>query len=98
MLGALWGAGRFQPYCSRRDPSMDQRSSRRSRSVRPPLGLSRRGALFAGLSSFAGIGFARADDRALDALMGDVDRGGFGQGFDQGSRTVHMPKATIPML
>src|SRR5262249_59494796 len=28
----------------------------------------------------------------------NVNRSGFGQGFDQASRTVHMPKATIPML
>ena len=30
--------------------------------------------------------------------MGEVDHGNFGQTFDQASRTVHMPKATIPML
>ncbi len=46
----------------------------------------------------AGMKSALADDRPLDALIGDVDRAGFGQGFDQASRTVHMPKATIPML
>src|SRR5689334_9217778 len=76
---------------------------RRSRSVRPSsaAGISRRVMLrrLGGLATFAaGIDFARADDRPLDALMGEVDHGGFGQGFDQGSRTVHMPKATIPML
>jgi murein L,D-transpeptidase YcbB/YkuD len=53
----------------------------------------------AGIAAFAaGLRSVRADDRPLDALMGDVDQGGFGQGFDQASRTVHMPKATIPML
>jgi L,D-transpeptidase YcbB len=41
---------------------------------------------------------AFADDRSLDALIGDVDRGDYGEGFDQASRTVRMPKATIPML
>ncbi len=46
----------------------------------------------------AGIDTAWADDRALDALLGDVNHGEFGQGFDQASRTVHMPKATVPML
>src|ERR1700758_3553973 len=76
---------------------------RRSDSVRPSsaAGLSRRMMLrhLAGITTFtAGIGSALADDRPLDALMGDVDHGGFGQGFDQASRTVHMPKATIPML
>jgi murein L,D-transpeptidase YcbB/YkuD len=54
---------------------------------------------FAGTATFAaGIRAAWADDRPLDALMGEVDHGNFGQTFDQASRTVHMPKATIPML
>src|SRR5437588_11336497 len=39
----------------------------------------------------AGIKSAWADDRALDALLGDVHRGELGQEFDQASRTVHMP-------
>ena len=76
--------------------------TRRSRSVRPcKPGLSRRVVLrrLAGVATFAaGIRSAWADDRPLDALIGDVDQSGFGQGFDQASRTVHMPKATIPML
>jgi murein L,D-transpeptidase YcbB/YkuD len=76
---------------------------RRSHSPRPPdeAGLSRRAVLrhLAGVASIAaGTPYAFADDRPLDALMGEVDHGGFGQGFDQASRTVHMPKATIPML
>jgi L,D-transpeptidase YcbB len=75
---------------------------RRSRSVRPrnAAGFSRRIVLrhLARIAAFAGMHSALADDRALDALMGDADHGGFGQGFDQASRTVHMPKATIPML
>jgi L,D-transpeptidase YcbB len=76
---------------------------RRSRSVRPSsaAGICRRVMLrrLGGIAAFTGgIGSALADDRALDALMGDSDHGGFGQGFDQASRTVHMPKATIPML
>ena len=45
----------------------------------------------------AGIKAAWADDQALDQLIGEVNRGGFGQDFDQASRTVHMPKATIPI-
>jgi murein L,D-transpeptidase YcbB/YkuD len=54
------------------------------------------------LATLAGFAAAShsvlAEDRPLDALIGEVDHGGFGQGFDQASRTVHMPKATIPML
>jgi murein L,D-transpeptidase YcbB/YkuD len=40
---------------------------------------------------------ARAEDAALDALMNDSN-GQFGQNFDQGSRTIAMPKATAPTL
>ena len=39
-----------------------------------------------------------AEDAPLDALMGDTERGQFGQSFDQGSRTIHMPKASAPTL
>src|SRR5262249_49734517 len=75
--------------------------TRRNHSMRPRPLLSRRMMLrrLAAIASFAaGVRSSLADDHPLDALMGDVDRGGFGQGFDQASRTVHMPKATIPML
>jgi len=41
---------------------------------------------------------ARAEDAALDALMGDGKDGQFGQNFDQASRTIHMPKPTAPTL
>jgi L,D-transpeptidase YcbB len=64
-------------------------------------GLCRRGVLrrLVGAASLAaGIQSAGAQDRALDALLGDMGRSEFDQGFDQGSRTVHMPQATIPML
>src|SRR5215831_2361060 len=76
---------------------------RRSSSVCPrhAAGLSRRLVLrqLARLASIAAATrSALAEDRPLDALIGDVDHGGFGQDFDQASRTVHMPKATIPML
>jgi murein L,D-transpeptidase YcbB/YkuD len=57
---------------------------------------------FAGATTLAAAGVAAAkasaDDRSLDALIGDTDRGGFGQTFDQSSRTIHMPKATAPTL
>jgi murein L,D-transpeptidase YcbB/YkuD len=49
----------------------------------------------AALSGVAGRAFA---DDPLDALMDDGRPGQFGQDFDQASRTVHMPKATAPML
>jgi L,D-transpeptidase YcbB len=76
---------------------------RRSSAVRSQhhAGMSRRLVLrqLAGAAGLvAATRSALAEDRPLDALMGEVDRGGFGQGFDQGSRTVQMPKATIPML
>ena len=54
------------------------------------------------LATFAAAGAAvrpaAAEDAALDALMGDTERGQFGQSFDQGSRTIHMPKASAPTL
>src|SRR5579872_781153 len=73
---------------------------KRSDSVRQPRGVCRRSLLrLAGTAAVvAGMKSALADDRPLDAMIGDVDRAGFGHGFDQASRTVHMPKATIPML
>jgi murein L,D-transpeptidase YcbB/YkuD len=43
-------------------------------------------------------GTARAQDRPLEALMRETDRGEFGQSFDQASRTIHMPKASAPTL
>ena len=57
----------------------------------------------AGAATFAAVGVAArrasaAEDAPLDALMGDGAHGEFGQGFDQASRTIHMPKATAPTL
>jgi murein L,D-transpeptidase YcbB/YkuD len=43
-------------------------------------------------------GKALAEDQPLNTLMGETDRGEFGQSFDQGSRTIHMPKASAPTL
>jgi L,D-transpeptidase YcbB len=54
----------------------------------------------AGAATLAAAGrpsVAHADDQ-LDALMGDAQRGGFGQGFDDASRTIHMPKASEPTV
>jgi murein L,D-transpeptidase YcbB/YkuD len=57
----------------------------------------------AGAAALAGAGLAArraaaADDGALDALMGDSQHTGFGQTFDQASRTIHMPRETAPTL
>ncbi len=55
-----------------------------------------------GLATIAGAGLAArrafAEDSALDALIGDTQRGGFGQGFDDTSRNVHMPKQSLPTV
>jgi L,D-transpeptidase YcbB len=64
----------------------------------------RRGFLrrLAGLATFAAAGAgartAFAGDAALDALIGDAQRGEFGQNFDDASRTIHMPKASEPTV
>jgi murein L,D-transpeptidase YcbB/YkuD len=54
----------------------------------------------AGVAAFAGAfaSGARAEDAALDALMGDDGNSNPGQGFDQASRTVRMPTASAPTL
>jgi L,D-transpeptidase YcbB len=66
------------------------------------IGLDRRRFLkhLGGVAALAGAlaRSARAEDAALDQLMGDGQGGGFGQDFDQASRTIHMPKATAPTL
>jgi murein L,D-transpeptidase YcbB/YkuD len=41
---------------------------------------------------------AFAQDAALDALIEQNLNGDFGQGFDPGSRTIQMPKASLPTL
>ncbi len=56
-----------------------------------------------GLATFAaaaaaGSRGAFADDAALDALIGDAQRGEFEQNFDDASRTIHMPKASEPTV
>ena len=56
----------------------------------------------AGVATLAATGLAAraalAGDTALDALIGDTQRGEFGQGFDDASRTIHMPKASEPTV
>ncbi len=56
----------------------------------------------AGVATLAAAGLAAraafAEDATLDALIGDSQRGEFGQGFDEASRTIHMPKASEPTV
>src|SRR5689334_1203168 len=61
----------------------------------------RRALLTAGAAALAAAGLTRvaaAEDQALETLMGDAQRGDLGQGFDDASRTVHMPKASEPTV
>src|SRR6188508_1924357 len=43
-------------------------------------------------------GQALAQDAALQALIDQNQSNEFGQGFDSGSRTIQMPKASLPTL
>jgi L,D-transpeptidase YcbB len=56
----------------------------------------------AGATALAGaLASARvawAEDAALDELIGETQRGKGGQGFDDASRTIHMPKASEPTV
>src|SRR5271170_4515953 len=56
----------------------------------------------AGATALAAAGMsvraASAEDAALDALIGETQRGQGGQGFDDASRTIHMPKALEPTV
>ncbi len=69
---------------------------------RPTGRLSRRsflGGLAAG--GAASVGLARtasARDPVLDALIDQAQSRNFGQGFDSASRTIHMPRASLPTL
>jgi L,D-transpeptidase YcbB len=61
----------------------------------------RRAFLSAGAAALAAAALPRrasAEDQALDALLGDAQRGDVGQGFDDASRTIHMPKASEPTV
>jgi L,D-transpeptidase YcbB len=51
----------------------------------------------AALAAFAARS-AAAEDSALDALIGDTQRGSLGPHFDDASRTIHMPKASEPTV
>ncbi len=49
------------------------------------------GAQLAGRTAFA-------EDQTLDALIGDTQRGQYGQSFDDASRTIHMPTPSEPTV
>lgn len=64
-------------------------------------GISRRGLLKgagAATATMFGPGAASGQDALLQALIDQTQRGDFGQGFDSASRTIAMPKATLPTL
>ncbi len=63
-------------------------------------GVSRRAFLrsAAALGGTAIAGQALAQDAAIQALIEQNQRSEFGQGFDSGSRTILMPKASLPTL
>lgn len=57
--------------------------------------------LLRGIASLGGamaVGPAFAQDATLQALIDQNQRGGFGQGFDAGLRSVKMPKASLATL
>ncbi len=75
---------------------MSERGDRRA-------GLSRRAFLRRlGAGAAATAAFARAaqaeDDQILQALIEQNQKAGYGQGFDSASRTILMPKASLPTL
>src|SRR5579872_4382773 len=55
-----------------------------------------------GIAAFAAAGLsagaAFAEDDALDALIGETQRRSLGPNFDEASRTIHMPKASVPTV
>ena len=65
-------------------------------------GVSRRGflkAAAAGGSTFAAsAALGQSQDALLQSLIDQTQRGDFGQGFDSASRTITMPKTTLPTL
>src|SRR5262245_44507209 len=68
--------------------------------VRPVRGLSRRSVL-AGLAAGAAATRALAQAQSEDPLQQLIEqnqRGDLGQGFDSASRTIRMPKASLPTL
>ncbi len=61
--------------------------------------LRRAGGTLAGLAATgAALRGAAAQDNLLDTLMEQTQRDQYGQGFDAGSRTVKMPKSSLPTL
>lgn len=46
----------------------------------------------------AGRAMAATDDPAIRAMIEQTQRSSFGQNFDSASRTIHMPKSSLPTL
>jgi murein L,D-transpeptidase YcbB/YkuD len=67
--------------------------------IRHSRGVSRR-AVLTGLAASAGAAHAPAQqtEDPLQQLIQQNQRGDLGQGFDSASRTIHMPKASLPTL
>src|ERR1700754_3602322 len=76
---------------------MTQPPDHRHHSRRAVLrGLAKGAAIAAGSSVAASR--ALAQDAVLEALINQNAGADFGQGFDSGSRTIQMPKASLPTL
>src|SRR5262249_40908366 len=63
--------------------------------------IDRRGFLRRATTALATVALARvasAQDTLLESLMQQSQSGDFGQGFDAASRTVQMPKSSLPTL
>jgi murein L,D-transpeptidase YcbB/YkuD len=56
------------------------------------------GAAAAGGALGASAAFGQTQDALLQSLIDQTQRGDFGQGFDSASRTIAMPKASLPTL
>src|ERR1051325_9299140 len=67
--------------------------------IRNERGVSRRSVL-AGLATTAAAtrALAQQSEDPLQQLIEQNQRGDLGQGFDSASRTIHMPKASLPTL
>ena len=70
-----------------------------SRRTKPSFRRIDRRSVLSGLaaSAVASTALAQGDD-PLQQLIQQNQRGGLGEGFDSTSRTIHMPKATLPTL
>jgi len=73
-------------------------TTRNARDKRPDRRRILRGLGAAAASLAATRAFAQQSDDPLQQLIQQNQRGDMGQGFDSSSRTIHMPKASLPTL